>query len=79
MKNIAILSIALATSLYANTTQNDNLNHLFQSKFPVDDYIYKGGFAKPKEEQNDLVELCKKNKLLWSTTYLSVIHGAIRN
>lgn len=57
MKNIVILSIALATSLYANTTQNDNLNHLFQSKFPVDDYIYKGGFAKPKEEQNDLVKL----------------------
>lgn len=60
MKNIVILSIALATSLYANISQNDDLNHLFQSKFPIDDYIYKGGFAKPKEEQN-FVELFKED------------------
>lgn len=62
MKKIVIsitLSNILAISLYSNTlqNQNDSLNHLFESKFPVDDYIYKGGFAKPKEEEQNLIEL----------------------
>ena len=36
-----------------NLQNQTNLNHLFEnSKFPVDDYIYKAGKREPNEDQN---------------------------
>ncbi len=46
-----------------NLHKQENLNHLFEnSKFPVDDYIYKAGTRQPNttERQEDIGEILKK-------------------
>ncbi|MDD7422160.1 DNA type IV secretion system protein ComB10 [Campylobacter hominis] len=44
-----------------NFQNETNLNHLFEnSKFPVDDYIYKAGKRKPNENQQNIAEILKK-------------------
>ncbi|HDX6250483.1 TPA: DNA type IV secretion system protein ComB10 [Campylobacter fetus subsp. venerealis] len=44
--------------------QNEtNLSHLFEnSKFPVDDYIYKAGKREPNKNQSDIAEALKSEK-----------------
>lgn len=59
MKKIAIFLIT-AFPLFANeanlTSKHENLDHLFNTKFPVSDYIYKAGF-KESENENDYSKL----------------------
>ena len=44
-----------------NLQNQKNLNHLFEnSKFPVDDYIYKAGKKMPSEDGQNLGEILKK-------------------
>lgn len=44
-----------------NLQNEKDLNHLFEnSKFPVDDYIYKAGKRKPNQESQDLTEILKQ-------------------
>lgn len=44
-----------------NLQNQSNLDHLFNnSKFPVDDYIYKAGKKKPKQDGASMVEVIKK-------------------
>ncbi len=44
-----------------NLQNQSNLDHLFNnSKFPVDDYIYKAGKKEPKQDGASMVEVIKK-------------------
>ncbi|AQW80386.1 type IV secretion system, translocation pore protein VirB10 [Campylobacter pinnipediorum subsp. pinnipediorum] len=70
--SIMALYVMQSPSLFANelsdeqirNLQNEtNLNHLFEnSKFPVDDYIYKAGKREPNKDQSDIAQALKGKK-----------------
>ena len=50
-----------ATGLALTENLEENLDYLYKTKFPISDYIYKGGFKKPLEDEIKLQEDINKD------------------
>ncbi|WP_241201366.1 DNA type IV secretion system protein ComB10 [Campylobacter fetus] len=61
MLSLPLFAEELSDEQIRNLQNEKDLNHLFEnSKFPVDDYIYKAGKRKPNQESQDLTEILKQ-------------------
>ncbi|MCZ6134421.1 DNA type IV secretion system protein ComB10 [Campylobacter ureolyticus] len=59
--SLPLFAEELSDEQIRNLQNEKDLNHLFEnSKFPVDDYIYKAGKRKPNQESQDLTEILKQ-------------------
>ena len=59
--SLPLFAEELSDEQIRNLQNKKDLNHLFEnSKFPVDDYIYKAGKRKPNQESQDLTEILKQ-------------------
>lgn len=59
--SLPLFAEELSDEQIRNLQNEKDLNHLFEnSKFPVDDYIYKAGKRKPNQESKDLTEILKQ-------------------
>ncbi|QKF65191.1 DNA type IV secretion system protein ComB10 [Campylobacter corcagiensis] len=59
--SLPLFAEELSDEQIRNLQNEKDLNHLFEnSKFPVDDYIYKAGKRKPNQESQDLTKILKQ-------------------